>query len=174
MNILYFSFPLIFSISLLFTRMTHPLSMGVALLTQTLLVCISTGASNSCFWFSYILFLIFMGAMLILFIYVASLASNESFKIHPISGGLLVASLSVSLILLVTDPLSLAPNFSSLSSNTFFTEKNISSLTSTNMIYSPHTSPLTLFLIVYLLFSFLAVMKIINFTQAPLRPNKTP
>nr|YP_009233073.1 NADH dehydrogenase subunit 6 [Engaewa walpolea]AMA98216.1 NADH dehydrogenase subunit 6 [Engaewa walpolea] len=106
LNILYFILPMIFSISLLFARLTHPLAMGIILLTQTLVVCILSGEFNPCFWFSYILFLIFMGAMLILFIYVASLASNEPFKINYIYMTLFVISMILSMLFLISDPLS--------------------------------------------------------------------
>merc|ERR1712198_806681 len=71
--------PLITALSLFFTRLSHPLAIGLALLSQTILICLITGLSSSSFWFSYILFLIFLGGILVLFIYVTSLASNEMF-----------------------------------------------------------------------------------------------
>ena len=50
--------------------------MGLTLLIQTILVSIISGLITKTFWFSYILFLVFLGGILVLFIYVTSLASN--------------------------------------------------------------------------------------------------
>nr|ALO70513.1 NADH deshydrogenase subunit 6 [Dexiogyia corticina] len=69
-----------FIISISFMFLNHPLSMGMMLLVQTILICLITGMLNSSFWFSYILFLIMIGGMLVLFIYMTSIASNEMFK----------------------------------------------------------------------------------------------
>nr|QNV11699.1 NADH dehydrogenase subunit 6 [Rhamphomyia barbata] len=66
--------------SFIFMQMNHPLAMGLMLLMQTFLICLITGLMTKSFWFSYILFLIFLGGMLVLFIYVTSLASNEMFS----------------------------------------------------------------------------------------------
>nr|QIV24572.1 NADH dehydrogenase subunit 6 [Phaolus metallicus] len=66
------------SISLMF--LSHPLSVGLNLLLQTCLIAALTGMMTSSYWFSYILFLIMVGGMLILFIYMTSVASNEKFK----------------------------------------------------------------------------------------------
>lgn len=49
-------------------------------MVQTLLVTLLSGTISVNFWFSYSLFLIFMGGILILFMYITSLASNEIFK----------------------------------------------------------------------------------------------
>nr|YP_010271076.1 NADH dehydrogenase subunit 6 [Neptis raddei]UJY98843.1 NADH dehydrogenase subunit 6 [Neptis raddei] len=68
-----------FSIFLFFIN--HPLSMGLLILIQTLLTCLLSGMMINTYWFSYILFLIFLGGLLVLFIYVSSVASNELFKI---------------------------------------------------------------------------------------------
>lgn len=53
---------------------------GLILLIQTFLICLISGIILKSFWFSYIIFLIFLGGLLILFSYILSLASNEIFK----------------------------------------------------------------------------------------------
>nr|ARH55195.1 NADH dehydrogenase subunit 6 [Setarhynchus sp. AH-2016] len=67
--------------SLMFMCFNHPLSMGCILLIQTILVSLSSGYFYYNFWYSYILFLIMIGGMLVMFIYMTSIASNEKFKI---------------------------------------------------------------------------------------------
>nr|ARH54530.1 NADH dehydrogenase subunit 6 [Ocypus ophthalmicus] len=69
----------ILMLSILFIFLSHPLSMGIILLIQTILVSLVSGLLNINFWFSYILFLIMIGGMLVLFIYMTSIASNEKF-----------------------------------------------------------------------------------------------
>jgi NADH-ubiquinone oxidoreductase chain 6 len=80
--------------------------MGLVLLIQTLIVALLTGVLASSFWFSYILFLVFLGGMLVLFIYVTRLASNEMFSISAksllLTGALFTTGLA---ILLINDPL---------------------------------------------------------------------
>nr|WDA98585.1 NADH dehydrogenase subunit 6 [Rhagonycha przewalskii]WRO45151.1 NADH dehydrogenase subunit 6 [Rhagonycha przewalskii] len=57
----------------------HPLSMGMNLLIQTILIAMITGLMSLNFWISYLLFLMMVGGMLILFMYMTSIASNEKF-----------------------------------------------------------------------------------------------
>nr|AGG84307.1 NADH dehydrogenase subunit 6 [Scirpophaga incertulas] len=69
------------NLSILMMFLKTPLSMGLIILTQTLLMCLIAGMINSTYWFSYILFITFLGGLLVLFIYVASVASNNMFKL---------------------------------------------------------------------------------------------
>nr|QVM79241.1 NADH dehydrogenase subunit 6 [Grammoptera ruficornis] len=71
---------LLIMMSLTFIFLNHPLAFGSILLIQTILISLITGKLTYNFWFSYILFLIMIGGMLILFIYMTSIASNEKFK----------------------------------------------------------------------------------------------
>nr|YP_009116453.1 NADH dehydrogenase subunit 6 [Cherax holthuisi]AJD80481.1 NADH dehydrogenase subunit 6 [Cherax holthuisi] len=171
-NILYFILPITLSMAILFSTLTHPLSMGLTLLTQTILICMLSGLFSASFWFSYILFLIFLGGMLILFIYVSSLASNEAFKIHLKSALLLSLSLFLGPALISLDPLSLPSKF--FNSSLFLILKNKANLTtlSTSSIYSLPSFPLTILVILYLLLTLIVIVSIINITSSPLRPSK--
>nr|APX39472.1 NADH dehydrogenase subunit 6 [Phyllotreta variipennis] len=68
--------------TMLLFSLKHPLSYGMILLIQTIYTCIISGYMNLNFWYSYILFLVLIGGMLILFIYMTSIASNEKFKFN--------------------------------------------------------------------------------------------
>nr|YP_009116492.1 NADH dehydrogenase subunit 6 [Cherax boesemani]AJD80520.1 NADH dehydrogenase subunit 6 [Cherax boesemani] len=169
---LYFIFPVTLSMAILFSTLTHPLSMGLTLLTQTILICMLSGLFSPSFWFSYILFLIFLGGMLILFIYVSSLASNEAFKIHLKSSLLIVLSLSFTPVLILLDPLSFPSKF--FNSSLFLALENKTNLTtlSTSSIYSLPSFPLTILVIMYLLLTLIVIVSIINTSSSPLRPSK--
>nr|YP_010535854.1 NADH dehydrogenase subunit 6 [Spinolyprops cribricollis]UYB79066.1 NADH dehydrogenase subunit 6 [Spinolyprops cribricollis] len=71
------------SSSILFILVNHPLSMGLILLIQTFMTSLMTNYLSTNFWYSYIIMLIMIGGMLILFIYMTSVASNEKFKFSP-------------------------------------------------------------------------------------------
>nr|YP_009343041.1 NADH dehydrogenase subunit 6 [Cambarus robustus]APS87268.1 NADH dehydrogenase subunit 6 [Cambarus robustus]UZC55681.1 NADH dehydrogenase subunit 6 [Cambarus robustus] len=169
---LIFLLPLTLLISILFTRLTHPLSMGLTLLTQTLIICISSGLSNNSLWFSYILFLIFLGGMLVLFIYVASLASNEMFEVSPNTMPLLaLLMISVSSLLFFIDPLLIYSKYSMSSSSLLFPYKFSNTPFLISTIYNFSSMLFTLFIIMYLLLTLFAVVKIINVYSSPLRTN---
>nr|AML26021.1 NADH dehydrogenase subunit 6 [Staphylinidae sp. BMNH 1274245] len=68
------------SMSMLFMFLNHPMTMGLTLLIQTICISLMSGMINLNFWFSYMLFLIMVGGLLVLFMYMTSIASNELFK----------------------------------------------------------------------------------------------
>nr|YP_009503146.1 NADH dehydrogenase subunit 6 [Gelasimus borealis]AXA13748.1 NADH dehydrogenase subunit 6 [Gelasimus borealis]AZZ73253.1 NADH dehydrogenase subunit 6 [Gelasimus borealis] len=158
--------PLLLSFSILFTQLSHPLAMGLILLIQTLLISITLGLSSFSFWFSYILFLIFLGGMLVLFIYVASIASNETFIPSMSYFFVVAASLILSLSLLVLDPF-LTSSSSSLPWSSFFVSASVPSTIS--WIYNSPSMSFTIFVICYLLLMLIIVVKIVNLFKGPLR-----
>nr|YP_009544457.1 NADH dehydrogenase subunit 6 [Lupocycloporus gracilimanus]AYW03842.1 NADH dehydrogenase subunit 6 [Lupocycloporus gracilimanus] len=159
--------PPILVLSILFTRTTHPLSMGLTLLIQTVLISLTTGLSTNSYWFSYILFMIFLGGMLVLFIYVTSLASNEPFSFSYSSMIFYIFLISLlSILIFFWDLL-----FNKLSSN-FPSSSLMSELPNTfviSWIYSSNLMGFTLFIILYLLLTLIVVVKITNLFEGPLR-----
>lgn len=69
-------------LSFIFILFSHPVTLGITLLIQTVIVTILTLIIFSNSWFSYIIFLILIGGLLILFIYITRIASNEKFKFN--------------------------------------------------------------------------------------------
>lgn len=120
------------------------------------------------------LFLVFLGGILVLFIYVTSLASNEIFsfsiKILIISLTLLLIIFSLSLIIDKTIISSLIINSEILQLtklNNFLNEDTLN----LNKLYNYPTNLITLVLINYLFLTLIAVVKITNIFQGPLRPS---
>nr|APX39678.1 NADH dehydrogenase subunit 6 [Chaetocnema depressa] len=89
--------------SLMLILMNHPLTCGLILLLQTILTSIFTGMLKLNFWYSYMLFLIMIGGMLILFIYMTSIASNEKFKFNFFMLMLMLLFIMMSMIFLYED-----------------------------------------------------------------------
>nr|AMH85679.1 NADH dehydrogenase subunit 6 [Hemilucilia sp. ACMJ-2016] len=163
---------LLFIFNFIFMNMKHPLAMGLTLLIQTTLVCLTSGLMTKSFWFSYILFLVFLGGMLVLFIYVTSLASNEMFTF---SIKLLFISLSILFIMIITlffmdkNILLQYQNLevkSIYDMNSYLTENSLS----LNKLYNYPTNLLTILLMNYLLITLIAVVKITKLFKGPLRP----
>nr|YP_009407618.1 NADH dehydrogenase subunit 6 [Maja crispata]ASF62435.1 NADH dehydrogenase subunit 6 [Maja crispata] len=160
--------PLLFILSLLFTQLHHPLAMGLILLFQTILIAINLGIYTYSFWFSYILFMIFLGGMLVLFIYVSSLASNEIFSFSA-SSFMVILTLSLILFFLFMflDPLmtSSNSNLPQVSMNLSFSSTPLTIM----WIYGSSIMYFTLFIILYLLLTLIVIVKITNLFKGPLR-----
>nr|YP_010947022.1 NADH dehydrogenase subunit 6 [Eucorydia linglong]WGO57818.1 NADH dehydrogenase subunit 6 [Eucorydia linglong] len=148
--------------SFIFMQTKHPLAMGFILLMQTILLCIITGLMSQTFWFTYILFLIFLGGMLVLFIYVTSLASNEMFKM---STKVMMTSL-IPIIITIFDLNLFMNNPETTNSNNLINNELIYSLIK---LYSEPNSFITIMLASYLFLTLIAVVNITNISMGPLR-----
>nr|QVL28823.1 NADH dehydrogenase subunit 6 [Mallota bellus] len=170
MQLSLYSLTLIFSF--IFLQMNHPLSMGLMLLMQTIMVCCITGLMTKTFWFSYILFLIFIGGMLVLFIYMTSLASNEMFAM---SMKMMVISIISMILLMITiffmDKTMLTFNSINNEMNSITNLNSYISENSLNLIklYNYPSNMITILLINYLLITMIASIKITKLFYGPIR-----
>nr|AML25892.1 NADH dehydrogenase subunit 6 [Staphylinidae sp. BMNH 1274206] len=148
-------------LSAIFTVMNHPMTLGIILLMQTILVSLITGHYSMNFWFSYILILIMVGGMLVLFIYMTSIASNEPFNFSmKISFLLMLIFLIIITMNLFLDNFILYQffNMKEMSNNNFLTK----------YFNYPHMI-LILVMINYLFITLIASVKIIKIEFGPLR-----
>ncbi|YP_003795357.1 NADH dehydrogenase subunit 6 (mitochondrion) [Oratosquilla oratoria] len=155
--------------SLIFINLSHPLAMGMMLLLQTLVICAITALMNFYVWFSYILFLIFLGGMLVLFIYITSLASNEMFQFSFKMTMFFAATTMMSFLLLIMDPLLLDFKMASADMSSLMGNSYTSQMVLISNIYSTNTMMTTLFMILYLLLTLIVVVKITYTFLGPLR-----
>nr|YP_009350777.1 NADH dehydrogenase subunit 6 [Havilanditermes proatripennis]AQP27729.1 NADH dehydrogenase subunit 6 [Havilanditermes proatripennis] len=148
--------------SLMFTQMKHPMAMGLMLLMQTIMVCLISGTMYKSFWFSYILFMIMIGGMLVLFMYMTSLASNEMFS--P-SNKMLTPSLLILPILTYMMPT--LTNNKEMNIHSTMMENEI--MTTTTVMYNKMMGMMTTMLVIYMLLTLIVVVNIINVSEGPLR-----
>nr|UFZ13421.1 NADH dehydrogenase subunit 6 [Neohermes inexpectatus] len=154
-----------------FTQMNHPLAMGLILLIQTTLISIISGNIMKTFWFSYLLFLIMLGGMLVLFIYMTSLASNEkfSFSMNNLMFNSLIMLFFILIFLfndnfiMMINNLNMDMNFMNNFINTKENSLNLIKL------YNYPIMNLTLLLVNYLFLTLIIVVKITNINYGPLR-----
>nr|AII99342.1 NADH dehydrogenase subunit 6 [Anopheles cruzii]AND46673.1 NADH dehydrogenase subunit 6 [Anopheles cruzii]AND46686.1 NADH dehydrogenase subunit 6 [Anopheles cruzii]AND46725.1 NADH dehydrogenase subunit 6 [Anopheles cruzii]QEE94265.1 NADH dehydrogenase subunit 6 [Anopheles cruzii] len=159
--------------SFIFMQMSHPLSMGLMLLIQTFLTCLLTGIYVKTFWFSYILFLIFLGGMLILFIYVTSLSSNEMFNMSfSLSLMSFMIFMFFMMIFLFLDKTLIEQFITNLEMEKILNFNNLinENMLSLNKMYNFPINMITLLLINYLFLTLLVTVKITKKFYGPLRP----
>nr|UIX55375.1 NADH dehydrogenase subunit 6 [Eremiaphila sp.] len=154
-------------LSIMFLFMNHPLSMGLILLLQTICMCLISGFMFMSFWFSYILVLIYLGGMLVLFMYVTSLASNEMFSFSKM----------ITLIIMLTPIMILIINiYNNFELNNYESLENYEVMIKTKMmllkLYNNPTNNLTILIASYLFLTLIAIVKIINIFKGPLRQMK--
>nr|QXP99651.1 NADH dehydrogenase subunit 6 [Smyrna blomfildia] len=154
--------------------MNHPFSMGLLILIQTLLLCLLSSMLINTYWFSYILFLIFLGGLLVLFIYVSSVASNELFKPSFFNKSfliLLIPSLLISSLLFKNNLFWLNFSFNDEMINFFNMTLFFNNEFNFNLskLYNEQTYMITLMMIIYLFITLITVVKITNIFFGPLR-----
>nr|YP_001798464.1 NADH dehydrogenase subunit 6 [Trigoniophthalmus alternatus]ABS57562.1 NADH dehydrogenase subunit 6 [Trigoniophthalmus alternatus] len=158
---------MILFINYIFMYSKHPILMGLTLMIQTLLISLLMGTIFSSYWFSYVLFLIFLGGLLVLFIYIASLASNDMFPTSMKSFMMTIIVLST-IIMMATlvDKL--------LIINKITNNQKINLIKSTidisvSKFYIMSMSPMTVTLITYLFLTLIIAVKITKIYKGPLR-----
>lgn len=156
----------------MFLQINHPLRIGLILLIQTTIICCISGLITKSFWFSYILFLIFIGGILVLFIYVTSLASNEIFSLS-IKILTIIITILILLIIIVIFIDKLIIIFNQINNeinsiiylNSYISENTLN----LNKLYNYPTNIITLLLINYLLITLIATVKITKLFYGPIR-----
>nr|YP_009454595.1 NADH dehydrogenase subunit 6 [Atrocalopteryx melli]AUG33617.1 NADH dehydrogenase subunit 6 [Atrocalopteryx melli] len=147
----------------LFSMMKHPMSTGIVLMTQTILMCFMTNNMARDAWFSYILFLVFLGGMLVLFIYLTSVASNELFN-KPSYKFIWMIPMMM-LVMMLIDPILMTNNSEDIQA---LEMKEI--INTTTMFNYPY-SVMTVAVIMYLFLTLIVVVKITESHTGPLRSN---
>lgn len=161
-------FTVILGISLYFIRLAHPIRIGVILIFHTFVVGLVTGMVADNFIYSYILFLVILGGVLVLFIYITSLVSNETFSFSwlDIFMGRVVFFLAVGCVLIFIAPVGRSLTVIEELSTLNYRNTEIIGL---EKLYSGYSFILTSFLIVYLLYVLLVCVRIVGVKTGPLR-----
>ena len=134
-------------------RLSHPISLGIVLIFYSLLIGVTT-IIFSAPWFFYLLVLVFLGGVIILIIYISTLAANEKFMRPKFPNPVLFIVVMVIIRFMLTNY-----NYSNKSSY------NIRILIN---LYEYSNRSLSIFLIVYLLITIVCVVKLVKFERGPL------
>nr|YP_009919088.1 NADH dehydrogenase subunit 6 [Phryganea bipunctata]QMP96681.1 NADH dehydrogenase subunit 6 [Phryganea bipunctata] len=163
----FFLLSLFLFMSLLLLNLHHPLLITITMIIQTTILSLIMGSMSMSFWMSYMMFLTFIGGMLVLFIYVASLTSN---KLNFLTWNkiILLLSLIVTFFILIK----IFFFYTNLEMNnllnlTLFTNTENSLFLSN--FYNKNEMYLTILLMNYLMLTLVIVTKISNLSYGPMR-----
>nr|YP_009227468.1 NADH dehydrogenase subunit 6 [Peripolus nepalensis]ADZ56323.1 NADH dehydrogenase subunit 6 [Peripolus nepalensis] len=154
-----------------FIKLNHPMSMMIFIILQTFLIGLMTGTMMESFWLSYILFLTFLGGMLVLFIYITSIASNEMFQ--PNSMIMIFTFMMWTFIMFMfiimnkTMFIDFMKNTETININNSINYQEMTM--SLQKLYNNPTFIITMMMMIYLFLALLAVVKITNINQGPIR-----
>nr|YP_009118049.1 NADH dehydrogenase subunit 6 [Brachyuropus grewingkii]AJF22810.1 NADH dehydrogenase subunit 6 [Brachyuropus grewingkii] len=161
-------FTLSTTVSVLFMFSKTPLMMALLIVSQTLTVAVSLYVFLLSSWLSFILFMILVSAMMVIFVYVSSLASND-FLTLPYSLFVSILYFAPTLVLGAYLTLAYSKNLTKTQSTMSDTDLGP---TIAYKLYAPYISSFTLFLITYLLVTLVIVAKITLSSKGALRALK--
>uniref|UniRef100_A0AB38ZDG2 NADH-ubiquinone oxidoreductase chain 6 n=1 Tax=Esakia lundbladi TaxID=3095926 RepID=A0AB38ZDG2_9HEMI len=148
-------------LSTMLISLKHPLSMGFNLILMTVTISITMGIMMKYTWYSYILVLVMLGGMLVLFMYMASIASNE---IMNFSFKLMMTTMIIGMLtfMLLKNEM-LMYNFTMI--------ENIENQQNMSMIklFNGKSSIMTIMMALYLLITMIYVIYITNTFEGPMR-----
>nr|WNO18533.1 NADH dehydrogenase subunit 6 [Eulepetopsis sp.] len=153
------------SFTMMIPMMLQPLSLGLNIMTLILLLSILI-AIHSSSWYAFTLFLVYIGGLLVMFAYVASMTPNTMFSKTKSIMPFLIPSIILALII----SFSLTPSSSSLQLNNQIMASYWSSAMTPTYLISSHSYFIVFFLALMLFIVLLAVVKICLNQQGPLRP----
>nr|YP_009630485.1 NADH dehydrogenase subunit 6 [Erthesina fullo]QBR54803.1 NADH dehydrogenase subunit 6 [Erthesina fullo]UAJ48737.1 NADH dehydrogenase subunit 6 [Erthesina fullo] len=155
MNLL---FSTMMTLSFLLTWLKHPLSMGLILILQTMMTALISGYMLTSFFFSYIITMIMLSGALVLFIYMASIASNEKFKSSYM---LLWMSLAFLLLCYIY--------MYNYNMNYYINNVEYNETISLIKLFNTTTAQMTMMMIFYLFITMIVVSNIAKVNDGPLR-----
>nr|UPL65426.1 NADH dehydrogenase subunit 6 [Sadoletus valdezi] len=157
-------FHIMATLSFTFLFLNHPVSMGITIILQALTIAMITGMMAGTFWFSYIIVLIMLSGMLVLFIYMASVASNEKFKTPT--------KIIIMTIIMMIVGMGLEVMYeNSEEYMKIMTETNQEKMTLT-MLFNSKFMYITISMVLYMFFAMVVVSFIVNIYEGPLRVKK--
>nr|QHD45546.1 NADH dehydrogenase subunit 6 [Cicadella viridis] len=142
------------------TMLKTPMSMGLMLVLQTMFTSMLMNKILQSSWFMMITFLMMIGGLLILFMYMCSIASNEKFKLN--------LNLTLMFIIIMT---SMDEMLFENQNNELQNMMSSSQLEKLSMIklYNEKSMIITMLMVMYLLLTMISVSKIVKLHKGPLR-----
>lgn len=132
----------------------NPLTLGILILYIALVLSLTFSSSISS-WVALLIFLIYIGGMLVIFSYFVAITPNQSLYIYTVISIIILSSL---LLLLISYTCSISPS------------TNIEYSKQANIIYETFNVRILIALALILLFSIVVVVKVSTHNKGPLRP----
>nr|YP_009470619.1 NADH dehydrogenase subunit 6 [Mycopsylla fici]AVF97047.1 NADH dehydrogenase subunit 6 [Mycopsylla fici] len=137
----------------------YPILMGLMLLIVTFFFCATIRLMSNSSWISSTLFLIMIGGLMIIFLYTTSICSNQKFKILNIKMMVIYFTLCSPILF--------------FSKNSFMKLEEMT-LMNTYLkeffkLFMPMNFYSTLFILIYLIFTLMIMINLMNFNMGPMR-----
>nr|YP_009470469.1 NADH dehydrogenase subunit 6 [Rhadinosa nigrocyanea]AVF96884.1 NADH dehydrogenase subunit 6 [Rhadinosa nigrocyanea] len=145
--------------SMMFMMLNHPILLSMMILIQTTLISLKIAMNIKITWFSYVLFLVMVGGMLVLFLYMTNVASNEKFYV---SNKIIIM---VMLMIPTTMIMSMNKNQKFKSIN----ESIINYKYTLNKMFNETFSLMIIMMMIYLLITMIMAVKLTDLDKGPLR-----
>nr|WGM81288.1 NADH dehydrogenase subunit 6 [Gibbosula laosensis] len=139
----------------------HPLSLGLMVLLMAFITCTLVASTSP--WYAYMLFFIFIGGMLVMFAYIASLSPNTTFSVN---NQLIPTTFTLLTIFLLKNSVSV----SSLTESSELKSSVLSTTQSLSFLYSNQGGTTLTLLACMLLFTMVIAVKLCKPTAGALRP----
>nr|YP_009918958.1 NADH dehydrogenase subunit 6 [Potamophylax latipennis]QMP96538.1 NADH dehydrogenase subunit 6 [Potamophylax latipennis] len=148
-------------------NLNHPLIITIFIIIQTCMLILITGTMSYSFWMSYIMFLTFIGGLLVLFIYISSLTPNKIFFLNYKKILLIFFAFFTFTLIVQIHPMLMNLEMTPLTYDQKFinTENNLH----LSNFYNKNELWMTLILMNYLLLALIISTKIILLTEGPMR-----
>nr|YP_009228440.1 NADH dehydrogenase subunit 6 [Idioscopus nitidulus]AKU47327.1 NADH dehydrogenase subunit 6 [Idioscopus nitidulus] len=140
--------------------MKTPMSMGMLLMLQTMLMTVLMNKMLSTSWMPMITFLMMIGGLLILFIYMSSLASNEKFKMNKKTLTLILITMIITEEFMQDTPI--------YESQKMIYSEQIEQM-SLMKLFNKKSFLVTMIMVMYLLLTMIVVTKMVKHYEGPLR-----
>lgn len=160
---------ILYTTAIIFIVINHPLIIGFTLMLSRIIYGVMLYLLNSSSWFIYILVIIFVRGVIVIFIYISSLSSNE-----PITFSF-TTLYKINFIFLIISPLFILTKQLKTNYLTINLINQIFFQSSINLIYKTYNKILleiTILLTIYLLVVLIVAIKIVNNFKIPLRSKK--
>nr|YP_011010365.1 NADH dehydrogenase subunit 6 [Metrocoris acutus]WPW46980.1 NADH dehydrogenase subunit 6 [Metrocoris acutus] len=152
---------MIITLSTIMMGMSHPLSMGFNLILLTMMLSMIMNLIMKYSWYSYILVLVMLGGMLVLFMYMASIASNEIMKFS--------AKMTMIAMLIMVISITILKNDMYMNMNSIIPVIENQQNMSLMKLFNSKSSIITIMLAMYLLITMIYVIFITNVFEGPMR-----
>nr|YP_010736868.1 NADH dehydrogenase subunit 6 [Macropsis ocellata]WEP24742.1 NADH dehydrogenase subunit 6 [Macropsis ocellata] len=147
-------------LSIFMPMMKTPLSLGAVLMAQTILSTMLMNKMLLNSWFPMITFLMMIGGMMILFMYMSSIASNEKFKMNMNLTMIFVT------MMIATEELMMETQINEAQDMIYISNQESISMTK---LYNKKSYIITLLLVLTLLLTMISISNIVMFHKGPLR-----
>nr|QFX74892.1 NADH dehydrogenase subunit 6 [Pleonexes koreana] len=159
----------LYLMTIFFIITNHPLMMGFSLMITSMIYGYMMYLLNSSSWLVYILIMVFVSGVMVMFIYMASLSSNEPMNLPlPLFWKINMMIFTLMPFFILTKQLK--TNYTHIGlMNMFFKQCSM------NLIYKTYNKimlEMTTLLTIYLLIVLIVAMKLVNNFKLPLRSKK--